>query len=129
MLHLLLLFPKRKTRCFDLGERYRKIPILFWVTDEEKQQIEDRMELVGSSNMSAYLRKMALDGYVINLNVPELDETISLLRYSSNNINQIAKRVNATGVIFKNEVDEIQKSQSELWCMLDKIIAKFSKIK
>ena len=112
-----------------MGERYRKTPILFWVTDEEKQQIENRMELVGSCNMSAYLRKMALDGYVINLNVPELDETISLLRYSSNNINQIAKRVNATGVIFKNEVDEIQKSQSELWCMLDKIIAKFSKIK
>lgn len=112
-----------------MGERYRKTPILFLVTDKEKQQIEDRMELVGSSNMSAYLRKMALDGYVINLNVPELDETISLLRYSSNNINQIAKRVNATGMIFKNEVDEIQKSQSELWCMLDKIIAKFSKIK
>ncbi len=128
-MHLLLLFQRRKTRCFDLGERYRKTPILFWVTDEEKQQIESRMELVGSSNMSAYLRKMALDGYVINLNVPELDETISLLRYSSNNINQIAKRVNATGVIFKNEIDEIQKSQSELWCMLDKIIAKFSKIK
>lgn len=112
-----------------MGERYRKTPILFWVTDEEKEKIEKRMELVGSSNMSAYLRKMALDGSVINLNVPELDETISLLRYSSNNINQIAKRVNATGVIFKNEVDEIQKSQSELWCMLDKIIAKFSKIK
>lgn len=112
-----------------MGERYRKTPILFWVTDEEKQQIESRMELVGSSNMSAYLRKMALDGYVINLNISELDETISLLRYSSNNINQIAKRVNATGVIFKNEVDEIQKSQSEIWCMLDKIIAKFSKIK
>ena len=112
-----------------MGERYRKTPILFWVTDEEKQKIESRMELVGSNNMSAYLRKMALDGYVINLNVPELDETISLLRYSSNNINQIAKRVNATGVIFKNEVDEIQKSQSELWHMLDKIIAKFSKIK
>ena len=112
-----------------MGERYRKTPILFWVTDEEKQQIENRMELVASSNMSAYLRKMALDGYVINLNVPELDETISLLRYSSNNINQIAKRVNATGVIFKNEIDEIQKSQFELWCKLDKIIAKFSKIK
>ena len=112
-----------------MGERYRKTPILFWVTDEEKQKIESRMKLIGSSNMSAYLRKMALDGYVINLNVPELDETISLLRYSSNNINQIAKRVNATGVIFKNEVDEIQKSQSELWYMLDKIIAKFSKIK
>ena len=128
-MHLLLLLRRRKTRCCDLGERYRKTPILFWVTDEEKQQIENRMELVGSCNMSAYLRKMALDGYMINLNVPELDETISLLRYSSNNINQIAKRVNATGVIFKNEVDEIQKSQSELWCMLDKIIAKFSKIK
>ena len=107
----------------------KNIKLNFFVSDTERQQIKEKMNLYGCENMSAYLRKMALDGYVINLNVPELDETISLLRHSSNNINQIAKRVNATGVIFKNEVDEIQKSQSELWCMLDKIIAKFSKIK
>ena len=112
-----------------MRKRNRDNAILFWVSNEEKEAIKKKMELYGSQNMSAYIRKMAIDGYVINLNVPELDETISLLRYSSNNINQIAKRVNATGVIFKNEVDEIQKSQSELWRMLDKIIAKFSKIK
>lgn len=112
-----------------MGERYRKTPILFWVTDEEKGKIEKRMALVGSNNMSAFLRKMAIDGYVINFNIPEIKEIISLLRYSGNNINQIAKRVNATGMIFKNEIDEIQKIQSELWCKLDSILAKFSKIK
>ena len=79
--------------------------------------------------MSAFVRKMAIDGYIINFNIPELNEIISLLRYSSNNINQIAKRVNATGVIFKNEITEIQSTQAELWRKLDTIIAKISKIK
>ena len=87
------------------------------------------MRKCGSTSQTAFVRKMALDGYIINFNIPELDEIISLLRYSSNNINQIAKKVNATGMIFKNEIDEIQKIQSELWCMLDSILAKFSKIK
>lgn len=84
---------------------------------------------MGIENLSGYIRRMAVDGYIINFDIPELEEIIHLLRYNSNNINQITKRVNATGSIFKNEVNEIQKSQSELWRMLDKIIAKFSKIK
>lgn len=107
----------------------KSIKLNFFVSDTERQQIKEKMNLYGCENMSAYLRKMAIDGYVINLDIPELGELITLLRRASNNINQIAKRVNEIGVIFKNEVDEIQKSQSELWCMLDKIIAKFSKIK
>lgn len=99
------------------------------LNDSERNTIRKKMQLVGSINMSAFVRKMAIDGYIINFNIPELDETISLLRYSSNNINQIAKRVNATGVIFKNEITEIQSTQAELWRKLDTIIAKISKIK
>ena len=87
------------------------------------------MKLVGSSNMSAYLRKMAIDGYVINFDIPELKEITRLLRYTSNNINQIAIKVNETGVVFQNEIKEIQENQAQLWCMLDKIIARFSKEK
>lgn len=101
----------------------------FWVTEEEKDFIESKMKQFGSLNRSAYLRKIALDGYIINLNIPELKEIVSLLRYSSNNINQIAMKVNATGAVFQNEIEEIRKNQAALWNMLNRIIAKFSKIK
>lgn len=107
----------------------RNRQINFVVNETEYRLIKDKMKLMGTQNLSGYIRRMAVDGYIINFDIPELEEIIRLLRYNSNNINQITKRVNVTGVIFKNEVDEIQKSQSELWCLLDKIIAKFSKIK
>lgn len=107
----------------------RNRQINFVVNETEYRLIKDKMKLMGIENLSGYIRRMAVDGYIINFDIPELEEIIHLLRYTSNNINQITKRVNATGSIFKNEVNEIQKSQSELWRMLDKIIAKFSKIK
>lgn len=107
----------------------RNRQINFVVNETEYRLIKDKMKLMGIKNLSGYIRRMAVDGYIINFDIPELEEIIHLLRYTSNNINQITKRVNATSSIFKNEIDEIQKSQSELWCMLDKIIAKFSKIK
>ncbi|MBQ2392186.1 MAG: plasmid mobilization relaxosome protein MobC [Clostridia bacterium] len=112
-----------------MRKRNRDNAILFWVSNEEKEAIKKKMELYGSQNMSAYIRKMAIDGYVINFDIPELKETTRLLRYTSNNINQIAIKVNATGVVFQNEIKEIQENQAQLWCMLDKIIARFSKIK
>lgn len=112
-----------------MEKRYRNVQVKFRVTDKEKELIEERMKLCGIKNQTSFVRKMALDGYVINFNVPELEEIISLLRYTSNNINQIATKVNATGNIFRSEIEEIKSNQAELWSMLDKIIAKFSKIK
>ena len=69
------------------------------------------MEQTGIISMSAYLRKMAIDGYVIKLELPELREMISLLRRSSNNLNQIAKRVNSTDRIYAEDMDEILRWQ------------------
>lgn len=129
MLCLQHLRQKRKNRCCELKKRNRNIEMTFWVTEEEKDFIESKMKQFGSLNRSAYLRKIALDGYIINLNIPELKEIVSLLRYSSNNINQIAMKVNATGAVFQNEIEEIRKNQAALWNMLNRIIAKFSKIK
>lgn len=129
MVHIPFPDPKSKNRCCDLEKRYRNYQFIVRVTDEEKKQIDERMQLCGSINRNAFIRKMALDGYIINLKIPELKEILSLLRYTSNNINQIAAKVNATGIIYKNEIAEIKKSQTELWSMLDKIIAKFSKLK
>ena len=84
------------------------------------------MELFGVQNMSAYLRKMAIDGYVINLDIPEISELISLLRRASNNINQIAKKVNSIDRIYENEIKEIQNFQEEIWNKTDLILKKLS---
>ena len=63
-------------------KREREVQLKFRVTPEERQIIEQKMTLLGTSNMAAYLRKMAIDGYIVNLDLPELRELISLLRRS-----------------------------------------------
>ena len=62
-----------------MKNRKRQIPILFWVSEEEREQIEQKMAQLGTGNMSAYLRKIAIDGYVVNLDLPELRELTSSL--------------------------------------------------
>ena len=59
--------------------------------------IRQKMAQFGTDNLSAYLRKMAIDGYVLQLDLPELKELVSLLRRSSNNLNQLTRRVHETG--------------------------------
>lgn len=87
------------------------------------------MKEIGVLNRSAYVRKMALDGYCINLNIPELKELISLLRYSSNNLNQYAKRANETGNIYAEDIKDMQMRQDEIWEVLKEILAKLATIK
>lgn len=106
----------------------KNIKLNFFVSDTEIQQIKEKMNLYGCENMSAYLRKMAIDGYVINLNIPELGELISLLRRVSNNINQIAKKVNSTDRIYMGEIKEIQNNQAEIWGMVNRIILLLAKL-
>lgn len=84
------------------------------------------MKLYGCENMSAYLRKMAIDGYIVNLDIPEVSELITLLRRAGNNINQIAKKVNSTDRIYANEIKEIQNFQEEIWKKTDLILRKLS---
>lgn len=106
----------------------RNLRINFFLNETEMRLIKEKMELLGCQNMSAYLRKMAIDGYVINFDIPELKELVSLLQRASNNINQIAKRVNATNRIYENEIAEIQNFQEEIWHKADIIISALSKI-
>ena len=79
--------------------------IYFKVTDEERELIKQRMSLANTRNMSAYIRKMCIDGYTVHLQIPELTECAKLLRYISNNVNQIARRVNSGGAVYPDEVD------------------------
>ena len=73
-----------------MAKRKRDIQLNFRVTPQEREMIETKMAQFGTSNMAAYLRKMAIDGYVVKLDLPELRELVSLLRYSSNNLNQLS---------------------------------------
>ncbi len=72
-----------------MAKRKRDIQLKFRVTPQEREMIETKMAQFGTTNMAAYLRKMAIDGYVVKLDLPELRELVSLLRYSSNNLNQL----------------------------------------
>ena len=98
-----------------MKKRRRTIPLMFYVTPEERDQIEAKMAQLGTNNMSAYLRKIAIDGYVVQLDLPELREMVSLLRRSSNNLNQLARRVNETGRIYPEDLADIRQNQAQLW--------------
>ena len=78
-------------------KRKRDVPVLFWVSADEMELIQQKMAQFGTKNLSAYLRKMAVDGYVVQLDLPELKELVSLLRRSSNNLNQLTRKVHETG--------------------------------
>ena len=109
-----------------MANRKRNIMVRFRVTPEEKAMIEEKMSQVGTSNMEAYLRKMSIDGYILKLDLPELKEMISLLRRCSNNLNQIAKRMNQTGRVYGEDLEDILQNQERLWQAANVILAKLS---
>lgn len=110
------------------ANRVRKVQLNFRVTEREKELIEDRMQQIGTTNREAYLRKIAIDGMIVKLEVPELKEIVSLMRRTSNNINQIARRLNETGRIYEVDITDIQNQQEQLWDMLNSLITKISRI-
>lgn len=87
------------------------------------------MREIGTNNLSAYLRKIAIDGFILKLELPELKEMISLLRYTSNNINQLAKRANELGHIYEVDLVDIKQKQEQLWQAANDIIQRLALIK
>ena len=96
-------------------KRKREVQLNFRVSPEELALIEQKMAQLGTTNREAYLRKMALDGYVVRLELPELKELVSLMRYSSNNLNQLARRAHETGRIYDADLEDISRRQEALW--------------
>ena len=106
--------------------RKRNVQIIFWVSEEERAQIQAKMDQVGTENLSAFLRKIAIDGYILKLDLPELREMISLLRRSSNNLNQIAKRLNETGRFYAADMEDILQRQEQLWQAANTILTRLA---
>lgn len=112
-----------------MAKRKRDIQLKFRVTPQEREMIETKMAQFGTANMAAYLRKMAIDGYVVKLDLPELRELVSLLRYSSNNLNQLTRRTHETGRIYEADLEDIQQSQERIWTAAEKIVSSLAALK
>ena len=111
-----------------MEKRRRRVKLMTRVTEEEYAQIQARMALVGTANLSAFLRKLALDGRIVLLDMDEIKTLVSLLRRTSANVNQIAKRVNATSRVYENDLAEIQSRLGEVWLALDDVLRKLAVI-
>lgn len=109
-------------------KRKREVQLNFRVSPEELALIEQKMAQLGTTNREAYLRKMALDGYVVRLELPELKEMVSLMRYSSNNLNQLARRAHETGRIYDADLEDISRRQEALWDGVHRILTQLAKL-
>ena len=109
-------------------KRKRDISILFWVSEAEQDIIYQRMAELGTTNMSAFIRKMALNGYIFNIDLSPVKELVSLQRRCANNMNQIAVGVNTHGGIYPQEITALQKDYAALWASLSELLEQLVKI-
>ena len=98
-----------------MSGRKRTVQIKFRVTEEERVLIEQKMKLVPTRNMESYLRKMAIDGYIIQIDHSDIKAMTAEIQKIGGNINQIARRVNATGSVYKEDIEEIKGVLAEIW--------------
>ena len=91
-----------------MPRRRRNIPLYVMVSPEELEQLHARMDEAGVHNMSAFVRKMALNGYILHVDLSPIRELVSLQRRCSNNINQVAIHANTYGV-YPDEIAGLQK--------------------
>lgn len=91
-----------------MSNRKRTVQIKFRVTEKERALIEEKMKLIPTRNMAAYLRKMAIDGYVIQVDHSDIKAMTAEIQKIGVNINQIARRANATGSVYQEDIEEIK---------------------
>lgn len=110
------------------AKRKRDIQVNFRVSRQEQELIGKKMEMAGIRNREAYLRKMAIDGYVVKLDLPDMKELVSLMRYSSNNLNQLIRRVHETGRVYDTDLGDILQKQEAIWEGLREILERLGSV-
>ena len=106
----------------------RDVQIHFRVTEEEAAQIRKRIEQSGIKRDAAYFRKMALNGYMIQMDLTDVKEMIRLLRINANNLNQYARKANECGSIYGEDIRDLQEQQKKLWVEMRKILEMLSSL-
>ena len=111
-----------------MKKRRRPVHLHVMVSEEELTQIRERMAETGVRNMGAYVRKMALNGYVLHVDLSPVQELVSLQRRCSNNLNQVAVTANTYGGIYPDDIRTLQKDYEALWGPLSELLKKLSGI-
>ena len=101
-----------------MANRTRPNQILFFVSDDEKRIIKAKMAQLGTRNMGAYLRKMAIDGYIIKVDYTQQKKLAAAVSRVASNINQICRRINSSGHLYTEDVAELKERQAEIWSLL-----------
>ena len=104
--------------------RKRNVQIIVRVTEEEKAFIQQKMALLKTENMSAYIRKIAIDGYIINVDHTDVKNHAAQLQLIGNNVNQIVKRMNQTGSLYIQDVKEVKKILHNIWLSERRLLLK-----
>ena len=102
--------------------------VKLYLTEEEKKMLEENCARAGISTLSAYARKMIFDGYILHVDCSAFQEIVKLMRSISNNINQIARRVNLNGSAYAEDMNEIQTRQAQLWEKVNDLLLKFGSV-
>ena len=111
------------------ANRKRKIRIEMHLTEDERDLFQQRMADAGIQNMQAYLRKMALTGYILRLDISEVREALRLMATATNNINQLAKRANETRSIYAQDMVQLREEVGNLRLQVSDIMKVFSKVR
>jgi len=110
-------------------ERKRDKQLKIWVSQEELDMIHQKMAEFGTSNMGAFVRKMVIDGYIVKLDIPELREILHQLGPIGNNVNQMARKLNAGGSIYREDLAEVNSKLDAVYKLQRRILKKLAKIK
>ena len=106
----------------------RTVGLFTKVSPEEKTVIDQKMAALGTNNLRAYLRKMAVDGYVVQVDMSSVVELVKLLRSISNNVNQIARRCNSTHNLYAQDVEDLRKGYAAVWQAISELLKKFESL-
>ena len=101
-----------------MANRTRPIRIEFCVSENEHRLIKAKMEQLGTNNMGAYLRKMAIDGYIIKVDYTQQKKLAAAVSRAATNINHVCRRINSTGHFYEDDVAELKERQKEIWQLL-----------
>lgn len=110
------------------GRSKKSVRVEFVMSEQEAELVKEHMAEMGITNLSAYLRKMAVDGYIIHLDMSDIQEMIRLLRICSNNLNQYTRRANETGSVYAADVEDLRTRLDDLWNGMDKLLRGFANI-
>lgn len=112
----------------QVENRKRNVQVIVRMTEEERALVEDKMKQLPTRNLSAFARKMLIDGYIIILDLHEVKAHTALLQKIGVNINQIARRVNETGGIYAEDVAELKRLMADIWKSERRLLLQFSKL-